>query len=152
MTITINQNRQKKIKNFMECYYRDYNLYTEGNESISIMERYWSDKFRSIAYFPLPQFPEMDLATWKNFLLNSHVAILERMNCMDLSIDVEKMSTTTLVTIDHLDRKTQKLLLKISGMCLYDLEETDKGEFRIIRLRFFCSDPVALIKLLKLAD
>lgn len=137
----------KKIEKFMGAYYKAYNQYGQDAGTIDKMDQYWAPEFKAIAYFPVLEFPTMDLVTWKKFIVGSHMSVLERINLDELYVDTKEMAVTSKVNIENIDRKTNELLLKVDSLALYNLKVDKKKNIKIISLKFFCADPVGLMEL-----
>ncbi len=138
---------QKKIVEFIETYYDAYNQFAQDAETIDLMDNYWAPEFEAVAYFPLPQYPQMDLKTWKGFLIMGHMMALERLETMELIIDTKQMKVVSKISVKHFDRFSGSLLLELHGIGMYDLKIDASNNLKITRMQFFCTNPMALMQL-----
>jgi hypothetical protein len=138
---------QKKIVEFMKSYYEAYNQYAQDAETIDLMDNYWAQEFTSVAYLPVPEYPILDLQNWKNFLVYGHMFALERLESRELVIDRKHMKVVSRINIKHLDRFSGALVLQLQGIGIYDLKTDANNNLKITRMKFFCSNPLALMEL-----
>lgn len=137
----------KKTKEFMEEYYTVYNQCAQDAETIDEMDRFWAPEFIAVVYFPVPEYPTFDLASWKSFLVQVHTNVLETLTSLEIAVDTKEMMVTSRVNIKNHDRSTNELLLEDDGIGFYDLKVDENNELKITRLQLFCADPEALMEL-----
>jgi hypothetical protein len=137
----------KKIEAFMQDYYTAFNLYAQDASTIDRMDEYWAPEFLSVQYLPLPQYPVMDLVTWKNFMVFVHLNVLETLTVEEMSIDTETMSVVARISIDFNDRFSGALLLHVDGIAFYNLKKDEQKKLKITCLRLYFADPAAIMQL-----
>jgi hypothetical protein len=137
----------KKIEAFMLDYFNAFNLYAQDAATIDKMDEYWAPEFFSVQYLPLPQYPVMDLVTWKNFMVFVHLNVLETLTIEEMSIDTETMSVVARISINFNDRFSGALMLHVDGIAFYNLKVDEQKKLKITCLRLYFADPVAIMQL-----
>ena len=137
----------KKIESFMKDYYVAYNELAQDFETIDQMDNYWAPEFQVTIYFPFPEYPVLDLQTWKMFLAQGHVAVKEKLTSIDTIIDTKNMKVTTKLDIKHTERNNNELVIHLDGVAIYSLKVDSNNDLKITDMQFFCSDPIALMEL-----
>lgn len=134
-----------KVEKFMEDYYNDYNLYAQDAATIDLMDEYWAPEFISIQFLPVPQYPVFDLITWKNFLVFVHLNLLETLTVDELSIDTNKLTVVSRLSIDFNDRFTGALVLHVDAIAFYNLKVEKKNKLKMTCLKLYFADPEAVM-------
>lgn len=137
----------KKIEDFMHAYYDCYNHNAHDADSICKLDDYYSNDFISVAYFPVPQYPQFSRDQWKGFLVEGSKTVIEILNPIEKAIDKDVMRVTSRLDLKYYDRPSNDLLLDIDGVAMYDLRAKQGGELEMTHLHFFCSNPIDLMKL-----
>ena len=137
----------RKVVEFMDNYYDTYNKYGQDAESIDMMDEYWAPEFMVVVYFPLPEYPTMDLFTWKHFLVGAHTHAIETIHCEELSVDTENKTAVSRIVIEFHDRSTDALLLKTDGIGFYNFKVDKKNRLKMTRLRLYFADPALMMQL-----
>ncbi len=137
----------KKVEAFMNDYYYACNLYMQDAETIDKMDKYWARDFIVTSYLPLPEYPVMDLNTWKNFLVGIHIDVIETLYCLELSIDIENMTVVSRLISEFKDRYTDELLLTVDCIDFYEFKVNKKNKIKLTSLKIFFSNPEAIINL-----
>lgn len=137
----------KKVEAFMKDYYHACNLNVQDAERIDKMDEYYAQNFIVTSYLPLPEYPVMDLNTWKKFLVKIHIDTLETLQCLEMSIDTKKMTVFSRLISEFKDRKTGDSLLKVDCIDFYEFEVNKENKIKLTSLKIFFSDPVAIMKL-----
>jgi len=135
----------KKIEAFMHEYYNAYNLYAQDMETIDQMDEYWAPEFVSIQYLPIPQYPVMNLAAWKMFLVAAHSGLKETLTVTEMSIDTKNLSVICRIAINFSDRVTGATVLNVDGVGFYNLKLIKGNKIMITELKLYFSDPGALM-------
>lgn len=138
---------QKKVVEFMKNYYKAYNQYAQDAETIDMLDSFWAPEFVAVAYFPLPEYPRMDLEFWKGFLVMGHLQALEKLESEEIIVDTQKMKVVIKVNVKHFDRFSGALLLELQGVGMYDLKIDANNSLKITSMKFFCSNPMGLMEL-----
>jgi hypothetical protein len=136
-----------QIEQFMSDYYTAYNLYAQDAPTIGLMDQYWAPEFLSVQYLPLPQYPVMDLVTWKNFMVFVHLNIKETLKLEEISIDTETLNVVARINIDFNDRVTGALVLNIDAVGFYNLKIDENKKLWITGLKLFFANPAAIMQL-----
>ncbi len=137
----------RKVEKFMEDYFIAFNLYAQDAATIDLMDEYWAPEFIAVQYLPLPQYPVMDLVTWKNFMVFVHLNVKETLVVDEMSIDTKTLSVTARISIDFNDRVTGALLLHVDGIAFYNLKVDEEKKLIITSLRLYFADPLAIMQL-----
>lgn len=135
----------KKVEEFVDVYYDDFNLHGQDPETIDMMDKYWAPEFVAVAYFPTPQYPTMDLAAWKHFILSTHVDLLEILTCKHLSVDTKKLTFTSLFKMELFDRHTGAEILTMDTLALYTFKVGKQNDIKITSIKLFVPDPYTLM-------
>ncbi len=138
---------QRKIESFMKNYYNAYNQLAQDFETIDMMDEYWAPDFQVVIYFPFPEYPVLDLQTWKMFLASGHLTIKETLIPTETVIDTRSMKVTSKLKVTHTERNNNELVVALEGVGIYDLEMDSSNNLRIVKMQFFCSNPMALMEL-----
>jgi hypothetical protein len=138
---------QKKIESFMKDYYHAYNNLAQEFETIDMMDEYWAPEFQIKIYFPFPEYPVLDLQTWKMFLAQGHISIKETLVPTETVIDTKTMKVTTKMDVKHNDRNGNELLIHLDALVIYDLKVDAGNNIKITKMQFFCSNPNAMMEL-----
>lgn len=134
-----------KINQFMADYYAAYNLYSQDAATIDQMDKYWAPEFISVQFLPVPQYPVMDLFTWKNFLVLLHSTLLETLVVEEMSIDTRALCVTARIKILLNDRATGALIVSVDGIAFYNLKVERGGKILITGLKLYFANPGALM-------
>lgn len=137
----------KRIVEYFEIYYDDFNVYGQDAETIDLMDAYWAPEFTATAYFPVPVYPKMDLDGWKMFILSTHVNMREILTCEELSIDTKKLTVASRFLMELFDRQTGEKIIQMDSIGIYTLKVGQHHDIKITDLKLFASDPVTLMKL-----
>lgn len=136
----------KKIELFMADYYSAYNNYAQDMETMDLMDDYWAPEFIVTIFFPVPQYPTMNLEYWKRFLVMAHLQAKERLVSEGLAIDTKKMTVTSELFVGFYDRNSDELLYQVDGVGIYKLKADTEGKLYITGLKLFFSDPNGLME------
>jgi hypothetical protein len=134
-----------KVEEFMEDYYRDYNLYAQDAATIDLMDEYWAPEFISIQFLPLPEYPVFDLTTWKFFLVAVHLNLVETLTVDELSIDTKKLTVVARLAIDFHHRMTGELVLHVDAIAFYNLKVEKGHTLKMTCLKLYFADPEAVM-------
>jgi hypothetical protein len=141
------------FKNFMESYFKDYSQYAQDAETISKMDKYWTEDILVTAYFQLQggEYPLQftNRKDWKDFLVEGHLTIWENLMPIDLMYDTVQLKSTSILKVEKYDRKTDEQLCNLDGIGYYKLVKEDDS-IKIKSLDFFTGDPGSFSKLYKL--
>ncbi len=138
---------QRKIESFMKNYYNAYNNLAQDFETIDMMDEYWAPEFQVVIYFPFPEYPTLDLQTWKMFLAQGHLTVKETLIPTETVIDTKNMKATSKLKVKHTERNNNELVVALDGVGIYDLKVDGNNKLKIVKMQFFCSDPMALMEL-----
>ncbi len=137
----------KQIKNFMADYYDAYNMYAQDAATIDKMDKYWAPEFKAVQFLPLPQPLEMDLATWKGFMVFVHLNMTETLVVDEMAIDKKKLSVVARLTLYFNDRATGQLILSTNAIAFYNLKVRKKHKIKMTGLKLYFSDPALVMQL-----
>ncbi|MBF9017922.1 MULTISPECIES: hypothetical protein [unclassified Oceanispirochaeta] len=133
-----------KFKEFMEQYFKDYSQYAQDAETMSRMDKYWTEDIKVTAYFQLPggEYPfKMDnRRVWQDFLIKGHLTIWENLSPTDMMLDPVQLKTSSMLKVVKFDRTTNKELVNLDGIGYYTLIENEDGSLQIKSLDFFTGD------------
>jgi len=139
------------FKSFMESYFRDYSQYAQDAETISKMDKYWSEDILVTAYFQLQggEYPLQfkNRKDWKDFLVKGHLTIWENLIPIDQMFDTVQLKSTSILKVEKFDRKTDKQLSNLDGIGYYTFVKNDDDSIEIKSLDFFTGDPGSFAKL-----
>jgi len=142
------------FKKLMEDYFKDYSRYAQDAETISKMDKYWSEDISVTAYFQLKGggYPLhfSNRKDWKDFLVEGHLTIWENLEPLDMMFDPVQLKTASILKVKKYDRKTDKELCNLDGIGYYKLAETPEGNLHIKSLEFFTGDPGSFAQLYEL--
>jgi len=138
--------RYKKMEEFILSYYEAYNTNSQNPETMDLMDEYWAPEFVSVQYMPLPENPQMDLTTWKQFLLAVHGQMEEEITHHEMAIDTENLKIVCRLSFAFTNRQTGQLALDVEGLGFYTLKEED-GKYLITKLQLYVADPAAILAL-----
>lgn len=138
---------QRKIESFMKNYYSAYNNLAQDFETIDQMDTYWAPEFQVVIYFPFPEYPVLDLQSWKMFLVQGHLTVKESLLPTETVIDTKNMKVTSKMDVIHSSRDNNEVVIHLDGVGIYDLKVDGNNKLKITKLQFFCSDPMALMEL-----
>ena len=142
-----------QLKKFMESYFRAYNDYAQREETMHLMDKFWSDDFVSVAYMQLKgqSYPLRIVGkkAWQDFLIKGHLTVIEDFIPLEYTIDPEQMSCTARLRIKKFALDTQELLTDADGIAFYRLTVTREGKPIIKSLDFYCGDPARFASLYK---
>lgn len=144
---TVKKIKHEDVKAYMYEYFSAFNQYAQDAATIDKMDKYWAPEFIAVQYLPLPQYPVMDLVTWKQFMVFVHLNILETLNVDELSIDTENLTVTARLNISFNDRASGALVLNIDALAFYNLKVDKKKNLQITTLRLYFADPYAVMAL-----
>ena len=148
------QKKYKKLKAFMEEYFKDYSQYAQDEETMPRMDKYWTPDIVVTAYFQLKggEYPLkfLNRRDWQDFLIEGHLKIWETLLPTDLMFDIEQLKSASMLKVKKFDRENDKELCNLDGIGYYKLIETKDGSFQIKSLDFFTGDPGSFAKLYEL--
>lgn len=139
--------KRDQVEAFMADYYAAYNLYAQDPQTIDLMDEYWAPEFVAVQYLPLPQYPVMDLITWKNFMVFVHLNITETLVVEEMTIDTVGKSVSVRLAIDFNDRYTGELVLHVDAVAIYNLKLDEDKKLKMTALKLYFADPLAVMAL-----
>ena len=119
----------KKIKTFMEEYFKAYSSYAQDSETMPKMNKYWSRDFVTTAFIRLKDgsYPCVigPRSTWQEFLIKGHLNILETLKPKEIIIDEKEKKVAVLLEIKKYDRKSNELICTLDSIGCYPLINED---------------------------
>jgi hypothetical protein len=135
----------QKVKQFMDNYYAAYNQSAQDASSIDLMDAYWAPEFLSTQYIPVPQYPVMDCATWKAFMVYVHLNVKETLTVDELSIDTKALTVVSRLSIKFNYRSDGSLALKVDAIAFYNLKVDKKCKLKQTALKLYFADPISVM-------
>jgi len=135
----------QKIKQFMENYYTAFNLYAQDPQTIDLMDEYWAPEFLATQYIPVPQYPVLDLVTWKNFMVYVHMNVKETLTVQEMSVDTQKLAVVARLSITFHYRATGELALKVDAIAYYNLKVDKRCKLKQTALKLYFADPISIM-------